>query len=809
MLIKSMSDGNTTPSKEPPPVEPKSEPPISARPSVRSEAPIPKATPVPVSSAPATSERMPGTHPTPPTISLAPSLRKGMPLVLRNESSTTANKRKSLPPRSEIQPKPTIKKPAQQAEPPPQTPRVNLNDPLLKKLVDTSFANVEPIPPRERLTNLVFKRVSSLDAGLGNSAFQTTDNDVVNDLCQATKEGNFDWIKYLIEDRGAVFIRWAGDKNSPMSKSPLHFTVETGRQDIVDLLLGRGANPNIADREGHSPFHYALQQVINDGASLDITRTLLDHGASLDIFIEPQPIVAAVSAGHFALTQLLLEKRSPVDYKNEKQENLVDIAVGLGRADLTTLLLEHNCGTKGGEYVDRSPLLVAVMNGREDLVKLLMNHDADRHDSDSGRLSPFSAAAWRMFEKNDGMAITQMVAWKFTQHAPDGCPLMMMAVAAGHIELAKLLIEWGNTCREEWDGTTPLDLALKKRDLEMASVLVQEGKVSVDTRTLGDKRMSPLLYAVRKNEIEMVSVLLKTEEEPTPGSHDLAPQTPLSAACCQSSPAIAKMLLDWGVYTNGRSTEPLSRLVHGPNNNEIWAESGEIPLSDYTPLHIAARVSPELTTLLLDAGADVTFHAMTMCPIHPCQRNESGKDGWEKVENITPLHLALGSSAEILIKTGKASVFAKDSLGRTPLFWAASRIVPRRVSDKVYAVETNLAYGSPVNLLDRSNYTPLTLTVSAETASWGRTAGPTITTRTPCSYMAQDTIRGFLLIILTLLNASANADGSVKGWKMNVRASYTGNFWALYDTMGLGQEIRALTSFLGTDVVGAKEEAED
>jgi WD40 repeat protein len=85
---------------------------------------------------------------------------------------------------------------------------------------------------------------------------------------------------------------------------------------------------------------------------------------------------------------------------------------------------------------------------------------------------------------------------------------------------------------------------------------------------------------------------------------------------------------------------------------EIDINAGD-PQTGFVPLHFAAGNGfPEITMMLIDAGADVTVKSLTA---------------------ITPLHLAAsGPIAELLIASG-SEINALDNEGHTPLDWAVEK----------------------------------------------------------------------------------------------------------------------------------------
>lgn len=88
-------------------------------------------------------------------------------------------------------------------------------------------------------------------------------------LERAVWDGNLHSVKSLI-GLGADPKNASGSDGS----TPLHLAADRGREDIVGLLLDRGADPNARNRDGSTPLHYAA---LNDHAGP--VGLLLDRGA--------------------------------------------------------------------------------------------------------------------------------------------------------------------------------------------------------------------------------------------------------------------------------------------------------------------------------------------------------------------------------------------------------------------------------------------------------------------------------------------------------------------------------------------------
>jgi len=95
-----------------------------------------------------------------------------------------------------------------------------------------------------------------------------------------------------------------------LDAAPMIAAIETGRADVVNLLLDIGVSPNVPDKEGVRPLHKAV--LANQPG---MAQLLIDRGAEID-FREPKhggtPLDWAVHLGRPALVDLLVPQSHDV-----------------------------------------------------------------------------------------------------------------------------------------------------------------------------------------------------------------------------------------------------------------------------------------------------------------------------------------------------------------------------------------------------------------------------------------------------------------------------------------------------------------
>uniref|UniRef100_A0A3B3HQF5 Uncharacterized protein n=1 Tax=Oryzias latipes TaxID=8090 RepID=A0A3B3HQF5_ORYLA len=93
-------------------------------------------------------------------------------------------------------------------------------------------------------------------------------------------------------------------------QTPLHISSRLGKQDIVQLLLTNGADPD----NGYTPLHIAAKK-----NQMEISTTLLEYGALTNTVTRQgiTPLHLAAQEGSVDIVTLLLARGSPINAGNK------------------------------------------------------------------------------------------------------------------------------------------------------------------------------------------------------------------------------------------------------------------------------------------------------------------------------------------------------------------------------------------------------------------------------------------------------------------------------------------------------------
>ena len=92
--------------------------------------------------------------------------------------------------------------------------------------------------------------------------------------------------------------------------TPLHQAVRFGHTEVMQLLIARGANPEISNLDGRTPLHLAAER-----GHLAAVKLLLEAEVALEVHdtFGAAAIHLAAANGHTATVAVLLDKGADAD----------------------------------------------------------------------------------------------------------------------------------------------------------------------------------------------------------------------------------------------------------------------------------------------------------------------------------------------------------------------------------------------------------------------------------------------------------------------------------------------------------------
>ena len=281
-------------------------------------------------------------------------------------------------------------------------------------------------------------------------------------------------------------------------KTPLHWAV--GDEDIMRLLIARGARIDAKDRYGCTPLHWAsglygvcrhaAELLIANGADvnakdlenaapihhvlfsglehMDMVRMLLDKGPQQDIFV-------AAALGNVGGVEAFL-KQDPklLNAKVLQDWTPLHFAARCAQQEVAALLIARGADVNEKEYVGMTPLHLAASSGDNGVMALLIAKGADVNLKDRRGKTPMHEAAWR----GEKQLVDLLLAKGADINAKDNSGRTPLHEAAffGKKDVADLLIAKGADINaKDRGGKTALRLAIIEHQDDVVEALRKAG----------------------------------------------------------------------------------------------------------------------------------------------------------------------------------------------------------------------------------------------------------------------------------------------------------------------------------------------
>ena len=389
----------------------------------------------------------------------------------------------------------------------------------------------------------------------------------------------------------------AGDGRS---NQPIHWAVMTRQIDVIDELLGRGAEIEARRFDGARPIQLVngdyyfrgwrdvprewpttpmevLAHLRARGAECDLytacyigdiarVRELLDRDPSLAnrsadyvtyYLGSGTPLKNAASKGHLAIVELLLERGADPNLPEEgvaPQGHALYSAAANGHHDIAELLLERGAFPNPQVESSADALSRAISNGDERMVALLCRFGAARsvellaYDGDLRTAAAVFAANPALADDPEALAAAASegkedflrLMLRYCPDLPTRISFPDWGVGAETKELNELLFAHGmSPSHPDWLHATPLHHFARKGEVERATLYLDHG---ADLHARDEEICStPLGWAAKYGQRPMVELLL-TRGSRTNLPDDSPWATPLAWAVRRGHPEIADLL---------------------------------------------------------------------------------------------------------------------------------------------------------------------------------------------------------------------------------------------------------------------------
>ncbi|XP_014229229.1 ankyrin-3-like [Trichogramma pretiosum] len=401
------------------------------------------------------------------------------------------------------------------------------------------------------------------------------------------------------------------DARDKEGKTALHLALEKGHRKVVQLLLERDADPNLAHPEGSTALHLICKM----NRPIALMKLLFEISDKKN---QPLPLDAQDKKGktalHWALkdnirtdvAEWLLRKGADSNLADKEGSTALHIICKMiGFNYLANLLFQISDEKHRHVLVDaqdnegNTPLHLALCHVNEEVARLLLRRGAN----------PTLA-------NKDGNIPLHMGIWYYDVES-----LRML------FELSNAKYHSGQLNAKDKQGMTPLHLALKLKKKLVSEFLLRQGADPHLTDDVGNTALHVMSFETHNK--DLVEMFFKVNDELNQqlqiDARDSYGTTPLSLALLWSNKKMIEQLMRRGADPNLAKVDDESTPLHFICSmssekylagvvlkiiNEDSHQTVSINMRDrtgQTPLEwVVARLSPNTVDVLLDHGADLS-----------------------------------------------------------------------------------------------------------------------------------------------------------------------------------------------------------
>lgn len=312
---------------------------------------------------------------------------------------------------------------------------------------------------------------------------------------------NMELLKYLIARGGYA------DTQDIRQNTPLHYAVEDDDLRRVQFLLEQGADANVKNEQGVSPYKLALTK--NRRAVISTIEK-----AQISLKVNPDELDAtfleACKTGKRGIAEMLI-KGSDVDitYVDDAGRTSLHYVAKAGLLALTNLLINKGVDVNYTDRFNQTALHFAAANRQKEVFKLLLDNGADVSIADEDGLLPVHYVASR--GQYDILQFLITGGYDIQALTHEGDSVLHLACYNRNKEVVRMLLENGlNPDSQNNDGITSLAYSVCKNQKEIVKMLMEGG---ASLSSMDKEGNQPIHMAVSHGFKDMAELLIQSGAE--------------------------------------------------------------------------------------------------------------------------------------------------------------------------------------------------------------------------------------------------------------------------------------------------------
>ncbi|XP_030756084.1 ankyrin repeat domain-containing protein 17 isoform X3 [Sitophilus oryzae] len=279
-----------------------------------------------------------------------------------------------------------------------------------------------------------------------------------------------------------------------------------GHEELVELLISRGADIEHRDKKGFTPL--ILAATAGHEKVVDI---LLNHNADIEAQSErtkDTPLSLACSGGRYEVVELLLNRNANKEHRNVSDYTPLSLAASGGYVNIIRLLLSHGAeiNSRTGSKLGISPLMLAAMNGHTSAVKVLLDMGSDINAQiETNRNTALTLACFQ--GRHEVVALLLERKANVEHRAKTGLTPLMEAASGGYVDVGKVLVDKKadvNATPVPSSRDTALTIAADKGHAQFVELLLEKNAM---VEVKNKKGNSPLWLAANGGHLAVIQML--------------------------------------------------------------------------------------------------------------------------------------------------------------------------------------------------------------------------------------------------------------------------------------------------------------